>query len=144
MTKTNTVLMSASALEKMDTLISMKPGRSAKDVAPTGSMQPLLDENYIVIVEPRPFENLMRGDIVLFRGDWVNGLPVAHRVVGRSPLGRGWQTKGDHCRGVDPQCLTQDKYKGCVVVAAVHKITGQVKQFTAADDLSVEGKTMLQ
>lgn len=127
--KTNTVLLSNSAAEKMGTLISVKPGRAAKDIAATGSMRPVLDENYIVIVEERRFEDLAFGDIVVFRGDWNHGKPVAHRLVHRSLAKRAWQTKGDHCQGIDPQYLTEDKYKGFVVVAAVHKTTGQVKEF---------------
>lgn len=113
----------------MGTLISLKPGRLAKDIAATGSMRPLLDENYIVIVEARRFEDLDFGDIVVFRGDWNKGKPVAHRLVRCYPAKRAWQTKGDHCQSTDPQFLTADKYKGYVVVAAVHKTTGAVKEF---------------
>ena len=133
-TKTNTVLLSASALDQMGALVSLRPGRSVKDVAATGSMQPVLDENYIVIVEERRFADLAFGDIVIFRGGWLKGMPVAHRLVGHYGYGRGWQTKGDHCEGADPQCLTEDKYQGCVVVAAVHKTTGEVKQFVCGKE----------
>lgn len=125
--KTNTVLLSPPALETMDHLISVKPGRSAKDVAATGSMQPVFDENYILIVEEKRFEDLAFGDIVIFRGDWLSGKSVAHRLVQQVAYGRGWQTKGDHCRAPDPQYLTREKYKGCVAVAAIHKLTGNVK-----------------
>lgn len=126
-TKTNTVILSASALETMGVLISIKPGRSAKDVAATGSMRPVFDENYILIVEEKRFEDLAFGDIVIFRGDWLNGKPVAHRLIQQVAYGRAWQTKGDHCRGPDPQYFTREKYKGCIAVAAIHKRTGDVK-----------------
>lgn len=125
--KTNTVLLSALAMGQMDALLTAKPGRAAMDVAATGSMQPLLDENYIVVVEEKPFEDLSFGDIPIFRGRWVQGQPVAHRIVQRLSGGAGWQTKGDHCENTDPDQLTRRNYQGRIVVAAIHKQTGEVK-----------------
>lgn len=128
--KTNTVLLSAVAVDQMTALLAEKPGRVAMDVAATGSMQPLLDENYIIVVEQRPFEELSFGDIPIFRGKWVNNLPVAHRIIQRLSESGAWQTKGDHCENADPQRLTRENYQGRIVVAAIHKATGAVKQLS--------------
>ena len=108
----------------LKTLLQDNPERTAGDVADTGSMKPLLDENYIVVVERRSFGNLKLGQIVLFRANWSTNI-VAHRLKRRFTW--GWQTKGDAFSKIDPNGVDGENYTGYVVIAAINKSTGQIK-----------------
>lgn len=79
-------------------------------VAPTGSMKPTLDESSIVAVEKVAFEQLQKGDIVIYRS--VAGAPVIHRLHERQD-GR-WHVLGDNNASVDRETVTATNFVGRV------------------------------
>lgn len=68
------------------------------------SMAPALQPGDIVLVYPVRAGELQTGDLVVVRTDCLDQpagqLPLTHRLVGRD--GRGWRTKGDANRTLDP------------------------------------------
>lgn len=85
-------------------------GGSVFTVAPTGSMKPTLDENSIVAVEAVPFNELRRGDIIVYRS--AAGYPIVHRLLSSSA--RGWTVLGDNNAEADAEPVTAANLLGRV------------------------------
>lgn len=100
-----------------------KPARQVACVAATNSMRPVFDAEYLVVLEPRPYDELERNDIVVFSAQWAP-TQVVHRLLCRTR--GGWLTKGDNAVRVDPTLLTKENYRGAIAIAAIHKRTGRV------------------
>jgi len=121
---THEVILSEKAAFALESVLAEKPGRTAGNISPTGSMVPTLDDSVIIIVEKTSFADLKVGQIALYHAFWTENV-IAHRIVGR--LSRGWRTKGDALREADPSTLTQENFTGYTVVAAIKKSTGELK-----------------
>jgi signal peptidase I len=79
-------------------------------IAPTGSMKPTLDENSVVAVEKVSFEELRKGDIVIYRD--AAGLPVVHRL--HQQLSGRWMVLGDNNAAVDQETVSPANFVGRV------------------------------
>lgn len=87
------------------------PGAQVFDVEPTGSMEPTLDGNSLVVAEPCRLEDLAVGDIVVRRmavGD------VVHRVIAVAPV----RTRGDANGAADAGAVAEADLLGrvCCIV----------------------------
>lgn len=81
-------------------------------VLPTGSMEPVLNENCVLLVKTIPFQQLKIGDIILFeRKDGV----IVHRIIAFSDSRRYVATKGDANASSDTTYVTEENYQGVVV-----------------------------
>jgi hypothetical protein len=118
------VTLAPSALQSLRALLAENSNRRAGDIQATGSMKPVLDENYILVVEKRAYESLAPGQIALFCGSWSTGV-IAHRL--KECAGDVWLTKGDNSDTPDPYPMSAKTFLGYVAVAAVHKPTGKIK-----------------
>lgn len=118
------VVLSQAAQRRLQDMLTERPGRSAGNVRPTGSMRPTFDERSIVVVEQAPWEALSLGDVVLFSSDLSGPQTIAHRIVSRGR--RYWRTRGDACRVNDLEELRPENYHGYRVIAAIDKQTGEV------------------
>lgn len=87
------------------------PGSRLFDVAPTGSMEPTLDGNSLVVAEPCRLDELAVGDIVVRRMPIGN---VVHRVITLAPV----RTRGDANGAADAGTVTATDLLGrvCCVV----------------------------
>ena len=102
------------------------PGAILAACAPTGSMTPTLDENYLAVLEDCSFRQLRRGEIILTRlGSEAMFAAVMHRIVGSPEMGC-LQTQGDAINHADPVYTTSFNYLGKRVVAAIHLQTGAI------------------
>jgi hypothetical protein len=102
------------------------PGAILAACAPTGSMKPTLDENYIVLLQDCTFGRLRRGDIILTRlGSGAECAAVMHRIEDSEGLGN-LQTRGDALKKPDPIHTTTANYLGKRAVAAIHLETGAI------------------
>jgi signal peptidase I len=79
-------------------------------IAPTGSMKPTLDENSVVTVEAVDFNQLQKGDIVIYRD--ATGVPIVHRLYEQS--GARWLVLGDNNPAVDHEAVTSANLVGRV------------------------------
>lgn len=101
-----------------------RPAASLAATAATGSMEPTFDENYVVVLEACPFEQIRPGDVVLSNPrPWAR--PVMHRVV-QAGFGFTLYTQGDALTARDPEPLTPANYLGRRVVAALELHTGAI------------------
>ncbi len=73
------------------------------------SMEPLLSEGDVVLVQPIPFSSVSVGDIVAYR---TFGGDVLHRVVSRTE--KCLYTKGDNASREDGVCVRRGDYLGIV------------------------------
>lgn len=119
------VTLSAAAVDAMARIVAQSPNRRVGSIEPTGSMRPTLDERHIVVVERRDYSELAKGQIALFTGSWTRDV-IAHRLVSRAE--HAWQTKGDNLSITDPYPMTIKTFSGFVVIAAIDKQTGDVRQ----------------
>lgn len=90
-------------------------------ILPTGSMEPLFNENYFLLVERRDFASINVGDIIVYRlnepvtyedGSYTQ---VVHRVWRKSSGGHVVLCKGDANEVPDSQLITEAHYVGTVV-----------------------------
>ena len=79
-------------------------------IAPTGSMKPTLDENSVVAVETVGFDQLRKGDIIIYRDS--AGVPIVHRLYEQAN-GR-WIVLGDNNAAVDREAVTPKNLLGRV------------------------------
>lgn len=85
-------------------------GGQVYTVAPTGSMKPTLDESSVVTVEKVSFQELRRGDIIIYRS--ASGAPVIHRLYEQS--GDSWLVLGDNNAAIDREAVTGRNFLGRV------------------------------
>ncbi|MFT3782096.1 MAG: hypothetical protein QM790_08775 [Nibricoccus sp.] len=116
----------AEARQRAREFLDENPNRRLGFVGNTRSMVPTFDAEYIVVMEPVPFENLKRNQIVVFDAPWAP-TTVVHRLYSR--FGDSWKTKGDRLENPDPTLLTKENYAGSVIIAAIHKQSGRVVRF---------------
>ena len=89
-------------------------------VAPTGSMKPLFDENYYLMVELRDFKDIKVGDIIIYhshRTIMVDGVPhhnIVHPVYQRSSGGSIVRCWGVNNPEPDSEFITEEMYIGTV------------------------------
>ncbi|HWA25196.1 MAG TPA: S24/S26 family peptidase [Lacunisphaera sp.] len=103
------------------------PGAAFAACAPTGSMKPTLDENYLVALEECPFGRLVRGDIILVSFNaGAHYVAVMHRIADVAGLG-SFRTQGDALPQFDPVSTTRANYLGRRVIAAVHRQSGTIR-----------------
>jgi signal peptidase I len=78
------------------------------------SMNPVLYENDIVMVEPLEFEKVVIGDVIVFEH---RGTLIAHRVIRINQDGN-FITKGDNPRArQDPFPISRISYRGRVMIS---------------------------
>jgi signal peptidase I len=77
------------------------------------SMQPIYREGVIMIVAPVPYEDLQRGQIVVYKNS--RGHNVAHVLVAKCRT--GWRVTGINNRTHDREGVTADNLQGLVVDA---------------------------
>lgn len=82
-------------------------------VANTGSMEPLLTENDLLIVVREGYADLKLGKVVTYRASWRNDDPVTHRLVRQS--GDEWVVAGDANGYSDPVWMSEEEYIGTVI-----------------------------
>lgn len=86
-----------------------------REVTPTGSMRPALDETWWVLTQKRPFREVAIGDVILWRRD---DILICPRVIMRRMLSTGEVvlfTKGDHNAQSDPELIREPMYAETVV-----------------------------
>ncbi len=105
-------------------LLQDRPERTLARVANTKSMLPTFGADYLLVLEPRPYDSLDYEDIVIFTAEWAPGM-VVHRLYYHLRNG-GWLTKGDNVTNPDPTVLNRSNYGGAVIVAAIHRLTGRI------------------
>lgn len=105
----------ARADSRRDDLANLVNSSDIIGVEPTGSMEPVLDERCLLLVQPLPFSSLKQGDIILFHNP--EGRLIVHRIWQISkPRGHVVLTKGDANNGViDPWYVTEGQYVGTVI-----------------------------
>ena len=65
-----------------------RPGRTLHEVAPTGSMVPLIPKaRCYLVTEAIPFESIRLGMVATYSAAWHPGTPLVHRLVARDKLG---------------------------------------------------------
>lgn len=83
----------------------------------TNSMVPLIDSgtNGIEVV-PESEDDLVVGDIIVYRPEWTSGL-VVHRIVGigEDEKGRYFLTKGDNSGSADPEKVRFEQIESVLV-----------------------------
>ncbi len=79
-------------------------------ISATGSMRPTLDESSVVTVEKVAFEDLRRGDIIIYRNN--RGLPIIHRLF--EEHGARWLVLGDNNASIDAEAVTNANFVGRV------------------------------
>lgn len=92
-------------------------------LAPTGSMEPCLNERMWMLVSRAPFKDLRIGDIIIWRPvkPWYPLAPgeteflICHRVWSRSSQGTFVITKGDANQAPDSDLISESMYVGTVV-----------------------------
>jgi signal peptidase I len=88
---------------------------------PTGSMEPLMKGGDFIVVRGGGFDALQEGQVIAYRAAWIpgDGLPVAHRLVGRDS--HGWILSGDNNPRSEPQWrVTERNYIGLVI--AIYRV----------------------
>jgi signal peptidase I len=75
------------------------------------SMQPIIGEGTIIVVEPTKWEDLKEADIVVYRTPV--GKLVAHRLIRLE--GDHWIIKGDNNDIIDPYTVTRENLVGVAV-----------------------------
>lgn len=84
-----------------------------RNVLPTGSMEPTLNEKCFLLVKRTPFKELNIGDIILYlRSD---GVLIVHRIWGKSSGNTVIICKGDANAGIDREFIYEDMYRGTVI-----------------------------
>lgn len=74
------------------------------------SMLPALPfERVPVVMEPAPFDELRRGDVVMYRN--ARGGLTTHRLIRKTWRG-GWIVQGDANRFPDSELVTRENYRG--------------------------------
>lgn len=120
------VSLKAEVKQSITTVKDRFPGAVLAACAPTGSMKPTLDENFIAVLEDCPFSRLGLGDIILARmGSGSQFSAVMHRIVDTEGMG-GVRTQGDALKRADPLVTTTSNYLGKRVVAAINRQTGEI------------------
>jgi peptidase S24-like protein len=79
-------------------------------IAATGSMKPTLDESSVVTIEKVAFDQLRRGDIIIYRNN--RGLPIIHRLYEQH--GSHWLVLGDNNASIDSEAVTGANFVGRV------------------------------
>ena len=104
----------------------------------TGSMQPDLGPGTLVVVKPKPIEEIGIGDVVTYQLTSGEPTVVTHRVVGIGVDADGdrvLQTQGDANKAFDPEPVREVQLKGelwysAPYVGRLHTIlTGQQRQW---------------
>jgi signal peptidase I len=86
-------------------------------VANTGSMEPTLTTEDLLIVVREPYESLQAGRVVTFKADW-RPAPITHRLtIKRDGV---WGTSGDANHWSDPGWMDEKQYIG--VVKRVYRV----------------------
>lgn len=86
------------------------------ELQPTGSMEPALDERYLLLVQKIPWSKLQKGDIIIFRGHgFFEGSLICHRIWSKSSGGSALVTKGDANHDFDRDLVVESEYIGMVV-----------------------------
>lgn len=76
----------------------------------TGSMEPTMHVNGVVIVEKTTYEDVKEGDIIMYK---VNDKMITHRIIEKSS--EGITTKGDNNQTEDAYLLTEENIQAKVV-----------------------------
>lgn len=83
----------------------------------TNSMDPLIDDGASGIeVVPESEDDLVVGDIIVYRPEWTSGL-VVHRIVeiGEDEQGKYFLTKGDNSDSADPEKVRFNQIESVLV-----------------------------
>lgn len=83
----------------------------------TNSMDPLLDDGSSGIeVIPESEDDLVVGDIIVYRPEWISGL-VVHRIVGtgEDEEGKYFLTRGDNSGSTDPEKVRFEQIESVLV-----------------------------
>lgn len=91
------------------------------------SMTPTIEVNSLLLVENKDFEDLKKGDIILFNTREY-GL-VIHRIIDETSS--GFITKGDNNESPDNWVVSLEMYKGCV--AEIHNEFAPIITFLFGD-----------
>jgi len=95
-------------------------------VLPTGSMLPVFDENFYLLVEKRPFKDLEVGQVIVYRCEpfVIGGITyssVVHAVWRKSSGGRVVLCKGVNNPVPDSELVTEINYLGTVICWVDHE-----------------------
>lgn len=86
-------------------------------VANTGSMEPTLTTEDLLVVVREPYDSLQNGYIVTFKANWRPD-PITHRLsIKRDGV---WATSGDANHHADPGWMDEKQYLG--VVKRVYRV----------------------
>lgn len=85
-------------------------------IAPTGSMEPVLNGNSYVVAEKCSIRDISVGDIVAYTRP--DGKHIVHRVI---YVGTELRTRGDANKADDPDAVTNSNLLGRVVVIVYGK-----------------------
>lgn len=80
----------------------------------TGSMEPTVETNGLVVVRNGGFDEVQLGDIVAFKSAAMNGQAAIHRVV--EVTDEGLITQGDNNENRDGGYVTAENYTGKIVL----------------------------
>ena len=80
-------------------------------IAPTNSMEPGIDDGMYVILDPRPYLDLIVGDIIWYEHPSFKAI---HRITRIGLDNNGWfaETKGDNNSAKDPERVRPEHIKG--------------------------------
>jgi hypothetical protein len=124
--KQTSVTLSKAALDAIEAIRAASNSQlQLRAIAPTGSMSPTFDEEFVVLTEQVDFSKLRRRDVIAVQGE--NHVPFLHRVA---ELGYTIRTKGDAYPQFDQVITTRANFTGERAVAAVHTTTGKVVKLT--------------
>lgn len=78
----------------------------------TGSMEPELKVNALIVIKKVTYEEIEVGDIISFKPNGSN-INVCHRVIEQTD--QGYITKGDNNNNPDLELVTKDNFSGKLV-----------------------------
>lgn len=88
-------------------------------VVTSGSMSPTLERGYLLVLQKHAPDNILVGDIVVYKADWHTEAPVVHRVIQREFVDGEYRyyTQGDANSEPDIGFRTYDDIVGVVILA---------------------------
>lgn len=104
----------SSAAPSINEILSGLKDVDVYPVQPTGSMEPTINGNSLLLVRPIRFADLRKGDVIVFRAP-KDGYLVVHRIWGISSGGSVLITRGDNNKSNDPWFVTEKLVVGLVV-----------------------------
>jgi signal peptidase I len=127
---------------------SAAQGVEINTVLPTGSMLPVFNEHYYLLVDKRSFAALKIGQVIVYRCKpfLINGITyssVVHAVWRKSSGGKVVLCKGVNNRVPDNQLVTESDYVG-TVICWVDKETYYGSAFKMTEEVKKEPANVLE